>query len=101
MTLIVDLLADNETLWKILPIESQNSAAGDWGTLGKTIETFLLGVELADFFSFNFEAKLLDEVAGTTGVFGAEFIVAVVVAIASSCWKNVSKFCKNTKKSIY
>ena len=38
VTLIVDLLADNETLWKILPIESQNSAAGDWGTLGKTME---------------------------------------------------------------
>ena len=56
------LLADNETLWKILPIESQNSAAGDWGTLGKTIETFLLGVELADFFSFSLEAKLLEEV---------------------------------------
>jgi hypothetical protein len=39
-------------------------------------------VELADFFSFNLEAKLLEEVVGTTGVFGAEFIVAVVVAIA-------------------
>ena len=49
------------------------------------METFLLGVELADFFSFSFEAKLLDEVVGTTGVFGAECIVAVVVAIASSC----------------
>jgi hypothetical protein len=49
------------------------------------MDTFLLGVKLAAFFSFNFEAKLLVEVGGTTGVFGAEFIVAVVTAIASSC----------------
>ena len=83
---MVDLFVDRVTRWKILPIESQNSAAGNCGAFGKTMETFLLGVKLAAFFSFNFEAKLLVEVGGTTGVFGAEFIVAVVTAIASSCW---------------
>jgi hypothetical protein len=75
--------------------------AGDCGTFGSTIDTFLLGVELADFFSFNFDAKLLEDVGGTTGVFGAEFIVAVVIAMASSCcgvskinWKPGANLCE-------
>ena len=68
-------------------MESQYSAVGLFCTaLGITTDNFLLGVDVADFFSFNLAANPRLELTGVTDAGEeTEDVEAVVALMASSC----------------